>query len=167
MKFSNIDKLKALAIVNVFETSKPFGDYAACVVLNDGAGISYGINQFTHRSGSLLAVVEKYLANGSAVGRRVIEENLPLLRLKTVTAINVLATNKELKFALQAAAITREMRAAQEAVAFERYLGPAIGACEALGFELPLSLVVIYDSMTVRGNASAAASVSGAASGRG
>ena len=34
MPFTRSEKVKALAIVNVFETSKPFGDYAACVVLN-------------------------------------------------------------------------------------------------------------------------------------
>jgi hypothetical protein len=39
--------LKALAIVNIFETGKPFGEFAAVAVLNDGAGISYGISQFT------------------------------------------------------------------------------------------------------------------------
>jgi hypothetical protein len=51
--FSERDKLIALAIVHIFETGKAFGDYTAVAVLNDGAGISYGINQFTHRSGSL------------------------------------------------------------------------------------------------------------------
>ncbi len=44
MTFTEIDKLKAVAIVNIFETSRPFGDYAAYAVLNDGAGVSYGIN---------------------------------------------------------------------------------------------------------------------------
>ena len=69
MSFSEKDKLKALAIVHIFETSKAFGDYGACVVLNDGAGVSYGINQFTHRSGSLLEVITAYFRNGGTVGR--------------------------------------------------------------------------------------------------
>jgi len=72
--------LKAMAVVNIFETGKPFGEFAAVAVLNDGAGISYGISQFTHRSGSLLAVVEKYLASGGMIGRSVIENALPLLQ---------------------------------------------------------------------------------------
>ena len=38
MTFTENDKLKAMAIVNIFETSRPFGDYAACAVLDDGAG---------------------------------------------------------------------------------------------------------------------------------
>ncbi len=63
------DISKAMAIVSIFETGKPHGNYAALVVLNDGAGISYGIKQFTHRSGSLLQVVEKYLATDATAGR--------------------------------------------------------------------------------------------------
>ena len=147
MTFSTNDKLKALAIVKIFETSDPFGDYAAVTVLNDGAGVSYGISQFTHRSGSLLAVAEKYLESGSMVGRRVIEDRLPVLRLRAAGPIRQLAGDTTLKKALQAAAVTREMRSAQEHVAFERYLGPAMGACEGSNFVLPLSLAVVYDSM--------------------
>ena len=67
------DKTKALAIVSIFETSKPFGEYDACVVLNDGAGVSYGINQFTHRSGSLSMVIRRYLANGGQLGREIFQ----------------------------------------------------------------------------------------------
>ena len=68
--FSTLDLLKALAIVNVFETGKPFGEFTAVAVLNDGAGISYGISQFTHRSGSLAAVIERYPKPG---GERSVE----------------------------------------------------------------------------------------------
>ena len=102
MSFSEKDKLKALAIVHIFETSKAFGDYGACVVLNDGAGVSYGINQFTHRSGSLLEVVTAYFRNGGTVGRAAIEEALPLLRQKGPGAIGELAGNARFKKALKA-----------------------------------------------------------------
>lgn len=147
MTFTEIDKLKALAIVNIFETSRPFGDYAAYAVLNDGAGVSYGINQFTHSSGSLLAVIEKYLAAGGQIGSAVIRENLALLRTSSPKAIREAAGNGRLEKALKAAAATNEMRAAQHAVGFERYLRPAIEACEGSGFITPLALAVIYDSI--------------------
>jgi hypothetical protein len=147
MKFSKTDTVKAEAIVRIFETSKPFGDYAALAILNDGAGISYGISQFTHRSGSLLAVVEQYFRNGGQVARQVIDESVPMLRKATKRAIETLAKNAQFKKALRAAAITREMRDAQDHVAFEMYLKPAIKACEGSGFIHPLSLAVVYDSM--------------------
>lgn len=146
--FSTFDKMKALAIVNIFETSKPYGSYASLAVLNDGAGISFGINQFTHRSGSLLAVIEGYLERGGLVGREVIESRLPLLQKTTSAAIETLAADTRFRNAIQAAAITAEMRAAQEHVAFEKYLKPAIEACEGSQFALPLSLAVVYDSIT-------------------
>lgn len=146
-EFSKTDTAKAEAIVRIFETSKPFGDYAAVAILNDGAGISYGISQFTHRAGSLLAVVEQYFRNGGQVARQVIDESVPMLRKSTKRAIETLAENERFKKALKAAAITREMRGAQEHVAFEMYLKPAIRACEGSGFGHSLSLAVVYDSM--------------------
>ena len=106
MTFTENDKLKALAIVHVFETSRPFGDYAACVVLNDGAGVSYGINQFTHRSGSLRAVVEKYLRGGGQIGREVLVSAIPALSRTSVGAIGKLANDSSFKKALRAAAST-------------------------------------------------------------
>lgn len=148
MSFTETDKLKALGIVHVFETSKPFGDYAACVVLNDGAGISYGINQFTHRSGSLAAVVRKYLATGSEVGREKLTAGLPLLASKTKSAVESLAADEVFKRALKAASTTGEMKAAQRHVAAERYLSPAIEICKRMSFVTPLSLAVVYDSVT-------------------
>lgn len=148
MTFSEFDKLKALAIVNTFETSQPFGDYAACTVLNDSAGISYGICQFTHRSGSLAAVVESYLNSGGQVCRNILSEKFPLIKRHDRFAIRRAAADAGLKKALAAAAVTREMKAAQNEVAAKRYLHPAVAICEKRGFVLPLSLAVIYDSVT-------------------
>lgn len=147
MSFSKIDKLKALAIVKTFETSRPFGDYAACVVLDDGAGVSYGISQFTHRSGSLLAVVRRYLAAGGTAGAAVLQENVAALADASGISIRRLAENKAFKRALTLAAGTTEMKAAQMAVTSELYLEPAIAACRKSGFVEPLSLAVILDSV--------------------
>jgi chitosanase len=150
MSFTETDKAKALAIVHIFETSRPFGDYAACVVLNDGAGVSYGINQFTHRSGSLLAVVREYLRspNLPAQHRRVLEGCLPSLSDKTPAAVEHLSHDSVFKQVLREAAADPAMRAAQQSVAFSLYLRPALQICSRFGFVLPLSLAVVYDSVT-------------------
>jgi hypothetical protein len=145
--FSDRDKLIALAIVHIFETSKPFGDYSAVAILNDGAGISYGINQFTHRSGSLFQVIQAYLSQNPATGIDAITRALPLLKLTTGEAIRQCSINAALKQALVLAGQTPEMRAAQQKVMTERYLTPAIEACDGSNFTLPLSLAVIYDSI--------------------
>jgi chitosanase len=145
--FSDRDKLIALAIVHIFETGKVLGDYSAVAVLDDGAGISYGINQFTHRSGSLYQVIEAYLDQKPSANVDMITRALPLLRLTTGEAIRQCSINTALKSALTAAGSTSEMRRAQQQVMVERYLQPAIDACDGSNFVLPLSLAVIYDSI--------------------
>ena len=147
MAFTEIEKLKAVAIVHIFETSRAFGNYAAYAVLNDGAGISYGINQFTHRSGSLIAVIDQYISRGGRIGTAVFKDNLARLRSNSPNVIRRAAADKHLKKALISAAATKEMRAAQHAVAFERYLRPAIAACAGSQFVTPLALAVVYDSI--------------------
>lgn len=147
MNFLEQDRLKALAIVNIFETGRAFGDHAAVAVLNDGAGVSYGMAQFTHRSGALYDVVERYLANGGQIGRDSLSVAMPLLRSTRPYACERLASDVRFKKALRAAAVTREMKEAQMFVATDRFLKPAIVICERLGFNLPLSLAVVYDSV--------------------
>jgi chitosanase len=148
MTFTATDKLKAMAIVSVFETGKPFGKFSTVAVLDDGAGISYGFSQFTHRSGALAAVLDKYLLLGGTLGTEVIKSRMPIVRRVTKSAIDNLAEDRAFKNALRAAGITGEMRQAQIEIAMERYLQPAINECERLGFTSPLSLAVIYDSIT-------------------
>lgn len=144
---ANSETEKVLSIVRIFETGRAKGDHGSLAVLDDGAGISYGVMQFTHRSGALFEVAAEYLRNGGAVGSGVIAARMPLLKKTSTSAVAALAADSIFKKALRAAALTREMREAQDAVAFRRYLRPAIDAKDALGFELPLSLAVICDSV--------------------
>jgi chitosanase len=146
--FSTEDMLKALAIVNIFETGRPLGDHSSVAVLDDGAGISYGISQFTHRSGALAVVVRSYLDAGGTVAREQLARALPLLDTPTRAALDRLTTDETFKKALSAAAVTREMKEAQRQAAFELYLHPAIEICSRRRFHLPLSLAVVYDSVT-------------------
>jgi|GEM_PF-6269223 len=147
MTFTEKTVETARRIANVFETSKPEGDYAAIAVLDDGAGISYGVKQFTHRSGSLAKVVERYLATSAVVSVDVLAENLPTLKEISGVAILKTARNRELREALTAASATPEMRRAQEAIAFDLYMRPALKICGRFGFVEPLSLAVVYDSV--------------------
>lgn len=147
MSFSDKAKLTALAIVHVFETSKPFGDYGAVAVLNDGAGVSYGVSQFTHRSGSLLKVVNTYLGMGGSVGEAVLRDRMHVLMDTGGHAIRQLSNDHQFKDALKFAAETDEMKLAQNQIAENFYLLPAVAACEGSGFVLPLSLAVVYDSI--------------------
>lgn len=148
MPFSERDKLIALAIVHIFETSKPFGDYSAVAVLNDGAGISYGINQFTHRSGSLEAVIQRFNKKNAERGKQEFFQGYHA-KLGDRSPGNILRVSEDqrLKNGLQFVADREEMREAQREIAFEKYLKPALAACDGSDFELPMSLAVIYDSI--------------------
>jgi chitosanase len=145
--FSSEDLAKALAIVNIFETSRPIGNFTACAVLGDGAGVSYGISQFTHRSGSLAKVVERYLATRADAGRVKLRASMPLLKKTSVAAIRMLAADAAFKNALRAAGRTAEMQRVQIDAAFDLYLSPAVEVCRRYGFCEPLSLAVVYDSL--------------------
>jgi hypothetical protein len=145
--FSDRAKLIALAIVHVFETGKPLGDHSAVAVLDDGAGVSYGINQFTHRSGSLYTVINTYLGEGGSVGADHFELVLPTLKQKSSRAIVALSNDHKFKKLLKDAGETPEMRLAQQQVMENFYLLPAIEAAEGSHFVSPLSLAVIYDSI--------------------
>lgn len=145
MSFSEKAKLTSLAIVHIFETSKPMGNYAAVAVLNDGAGVSYGISQFTHRSGSLEKVLRRY----ERLNADVHSFAAYILRLGDRSPANIqrVSQDNEFKRLLKTAAGVPAMRQAQREIAFEQYLKPAIDACAGSGFVLPMSLAVIYDSI--------------------
>jgi hypothetical protein len=145
--FSLLAKLTALAIVHIFETAKAFGEFDAFAVLPDNAGVSYGVSQFTHRSGSLYAVVNEYLKDGGKAGAQYLRQVLPILGNTSPAAVLQLQNDRKFKEALLLAAETDEMRAAQVEIATKKYLQPAIDACEGSRFVLPMSLAVVYDSM--------------------
>jgi hypothetical protein len=136
-----------MAIVGAFETGTAFGKFSTVAVLDDGAGISYGFSQFTHRSGALCLVLERYKAIGGTVGLLVIDDRMKLVQRQTPQAIRQLSADIQFRNALRAAGITDEMKQAQTDIAFERFLRPAELECERMGFASPLALTVIHDSM--------------------
>lgn len=145
MSFTERDKNAARAILSVFETDKEQGDPRAVAVLDDKAGVSYGIKQFTHGSGSLEKVLRKFAVLAPAHLASALRY---ADRLKDKSAANVEAMGKEGAFRqwLRQAGETPEMRMAQESIADEAYLNPAIEECERCAFIEPLSLAVVFDS---------------------
>lgn len=142
--FTERTKMIALAIVKIFETGKPFGNYSAVAVLKDGAGISYGTSQFTHRSGSLGDVVKRYERITGGLPTAVALAYPDLVARRNVAGQS---RNEALKAALRKLGKTPGMQQAQREIAFENYLKPALDACEGSDFTMPLSLAVIYDSI--------------------
>lgn len=144
MAFTERAKTIVLAIVHIFETAKPFGDYGAVAVLSDGAGFSVGINQFTHKSGSLAKVIMRFMELGGEIPDEI---SFALPDFKSGRNIAVRSADRKLRNAIKSLGTDELWRQAQREIAFEHYLKPALDACEGSKFKHPLSLAVIYDSI--------------------
>lgn len=143
--FTERDKQAARVILSIFETGRKEGQPSALAVLDDGAGISYGMHQATHRSGALAKVVERYIElEGKEAGKLI--AHLPGLKRTDLKSVANAASSGKLKTLLVMAGNEPVMRQAQQAVFDRDYLNPAIVQCEQYGWLLPLSLAIVYDS---------------------
>jgi chitosanase len=131
------------AIVNVFETGSPQGNYGKVTIFNDGPGntpqITYGKAQTTS-SGNLLTLLEEYSrANGllSKAFLPYINQNLKKPDI---------VSDKKLLALLREAGNDPVMQKTQDAFFDRVYWTPAMNWAQKNGFTLPLSEAVIYDS---------------------
>lgn len=137
----------ASQIVSVFETGVPLGDPARVALLEDGAGISYGLHQATDASGSLDAVLLEYDQLGGAYA--------PALRnwwpwlaedgTRTEDPKRPSPRCRELLELLRVAGTDPVMRDAQERVFARLYWVPAMAQADELRLVEPLSRVALYD----------------------
>ncbi|MBX6773035.1 MAG: chitosanase [Chloroflexi bacterium] len=134
----------AKAIIRVFETGRPQPQYGAYAVLPDGAGLSFGAYQFTHASGSLHRVLARAIELNPATP---LARWMGLLATRTPTALNQAARERELLATLQAESRQTYLQRAQEEVFETAYVQPAIEACAGSGYQLPLTLAVVLDSL--------------------
>lgn len=143
--FTARDLAAARAIVSVFETNKVRGNASAVAVLDDGAGISYGIHQATHRAGSLAAVLTCYAERqpNQAAQARDYVAMLADVEPANITRCN---NNEAFKNWLRAVAQDPAMRQAQFDVFDRDYMQPAVDAAKECKFVEPLSLAVLYDA---------------------
>lgn len=161
MSFSSRARAAANAIVSCHETGRPVGNYSALVVLSDGAGISYGTHQATHRAGSLFKICKLYCDLSTSQVAAQLRQFLTLLNNHSPASVNQAAHNETLKSLLRAAGGEQKMRFAQNRVFERNYLDPAALACDGSGFARAMSLAVIYDSMIQGGYAVCRDRVSG------
>lgn len=139
-------KAQIQAIVSVFETGTPAGDPRAVALLDDGAGVSYGIHQATAHSRSLWAVLDRYAVLGGAYAAD-LEAVRPVLAASPHA--NPRRPGEDLVRAmavLDRAGTDPLMRRAQEEVFDELYWVPALEQCAELELVLPLSAAVVYDT---------------------
>lgn len=142
-------KLICERVINVFETGTVDGKYGAISIYHDGPHgirqVTYGRSQTTEY-GNLQELVQMYVEDGglfaSALKPYVDRIGLtPLVDDKTFRGLLQRAGDED-----------QTMRDTQDAFFDKRYFRPALSWAEAGGFQLALSVLVIYDSFIHSGS---------------
>lgn len=142
---NDLQQTTARAIVNVFETGRVLGRYAAIAVLKGDSGhLSYGRSQAALGSGVLFDLLDVYCQKPAASCADALRPYLPRLKNRDVT----LDGNQDFRNLLvRAATDDPVMRITQDQFFDSRYLAPACRAADTLGIGEPLGITVIYDSL--------------------
>jgi chitosanase len=141
---NELQQTTARAIVNVFETGRILGNYAAVAVLKGDSGhLSYGRSQAALGSGTLFQLLDSYCQKQSAKYAAQLQPYLTRFKNKDVS----LDADAALKTLLKLAATEDPvMRLTQDQFFDGRYLAPACSDAAALGISEPLAAAIIYDS---------------------
>lgn len=144
---SDLQKRTAQAIVKVFETGKPAGDYSSVVYHpNDLGQLTYGCFQTTLASGNLFLLITDYCRAEGAIFADALRPYLNRLQSKD-SALN---TDTALHGILRDAGRESIMRATQDAFFNRVYWQPAMTAAAAAGIATALGSTVVFDS-TIHG----------------
>jgi len=142
-QISNLEKKTIEAIINVFETGKPEGDYSAVTCLpGDSGHLTYGRSQTTLASGNLYLLLKNYTDTQNAQYASQITSYLPRLLACDLT----LDADFPLRELLKQCGMDPVMQSVQDTFFDNAYWVPAsVSACR-VHLTLPLSFAVSYDS---------------------
>lgn len=142
MNLTTLEKKTAQAVICVFETSKPRGDYGkVTTIAGDTGGLTYGKSQTTLTTGFLHELIAEYCAAPGAAYAEPLRGFLPYLKKKDRS----IAVPVALKTFLRSAGADPVMQAVQDAFFDRKYWQPALTWCRDHGMTLPLSIAVVYD----------------------
>lgn len=145
MQLTDLQRATIRAILSLFETGSPRGDYAAVtLVKGDTGGLSFGIKQATRASGNLGLLVQAYCDAEWALYADELRAYIPRL----LDGDPTLDEEAMLTSLLRIAAVDDPvMREVQDKFFDRVFLDPAIRECERRGFEHALTACVVYDSL--------------------
>lgn len=135
------------AILRLYESDSVQGRYDTLVVLEDGAGITWGPEQTTENSGGIRKVLKMYEAAGGEL-RFLFEPYFKMLYGSQLVGKKfALTNNRRFKDLLVRAAKEDPLMRQMLDLFFEKeYLLPAITIADQYSLSLPLSLAVVYDT---------------------
>ncbi len=138
-----IKKKAAQAIVNIFETGTPYGDYSRVTLLPGDTGhLTYGRSQTTLASGNLYLLIKSYCSStGAEFGD---ELSGFLQRLEEID----LSLDSDLRFRrlLREAGNDPVMQEVQDGFFDRVYWNPAFRTAHSCGIKCELGVSVVYDS---------------------
>ena len=143
MELTDIQKRTAKAIINLFETGKPLGNYGQVTLLaGDSGQLTYGRSQTTLASGNLALLIRSYCEAPGAEAVSALSPYLPALTAKDPSL------NQDMTFRglLHQAGADPVMQSCQDAFFDKGYWLPAVSSAQSLGLDLGLSVAVVYDS---------------------
>jgi len=139
---TGLQKKTAQAIVNIFETGKPAGEYGSVTVLNGDTGhLTYGRSQTTLASGNLALLIHAY-CNAGGEFSETLKSFLSAFDRKDAK----LDTNGKVKSLLRQAGNDPVMQRTQDEFFDRIYWNPALTSADATGISRPLGIAVVYDS---------------------
>jgi chitosanase len=140
---TELQKRTIQAIVNVFETGRPAGDYTNVTLLpGDPGHLTYGRSQTTLASGGLWRLVATYCAAAAGKSAEDLRDYLPRLEARDVT----LDHDARFRALLREAGADAVMQRAQDQFFDRAYWEPALVAARGLGVSSALGAGVVYDS---------------------
>lgn len=140
---TDVQKKSVQAIVNVFETGRPLGDYGKVTLLKGDPGhLTYGRSQTTLASGNLYLLLKSYCERPDADLGRMLDEYLPRLAARDLT----LDYDMSLRALLREAGEDPSMHAAQDEFFDRIYWTPSLTDAARSGIVTALGTAVVYDS---------------------
>lgn len=139
---TDLQKRAAQAIVNVFETGSPSGNYSSVALIAGDVGhLTYGRSQATLASGALHQLIRAYCDRPEARYGPQLRGYLGRLAARDRS----LDRDAALRSLLSAAGGDPVMQAVQDGFFDRRYWCPAVAAAAAMGLATALGVAVVYD----------------------
>jgi chitosanase len=140
---TDLQKRIAQAVVNIFETGSPQGNYGSVTLIaGDSGHLTYGRSQTTLATGNLYLLITAYCAAPGAQFAAALNPYLPRLAACDFT----LDTDMTLRGLLQAAGDDPVMHTVQDAFFDRTYWDPSVQAATGAGVSSALGTNVVYDS---------------------
>lgn len=140
---TDLQKRAAQAIVNVFETGVPLGDYGSVTLLEGDSGhLTYGKSQTTLASGNLYLLIKDYADTADAILASAMRPYLPRLDALDLS----LDRDTDFHALLRSAGDDPVMQRVQDAFFDRVFWVPAARSAAYIGSVLPLGMAIVYDS---------------------